>query len=478
MSIKDLHNKRVAVLGFGQEGQAVSRYLSNHNINCVVFDEKPYENWDENIRILIENQLGITTITGLGYLDKLTTFDYIFRSPGFWRKHPVLLAAETAAAKITSQTKWFMEHTPAITIGVTGTKGKGTTCSLIYEIIKRAQVSRHSSIVNAQLYLTGNIGKVQPLDFLDTLHTDDVVVYELSSFQLQDLETSPDYSVCLMVTSDHLNHHQTLHEYHEAKSTIAKYQTKHQSIVYNSDYLAANLIGKQGNGIKYQVTKQALDPMMQGALIDEKQNCITIQGQMLTSMVIDCSQRKLRGNHNLENIAAASLVAAQLGIEANIIEPTVKEFPGLEHRLQFVGTVQSVSYYNDSISTVPDTTIAAIHSFIEPVILIVGGSNKGIPYEHMVNDIIAQSNIKAVAIMGETGIIIDQLLQNKRFSKPIIGHANSSFAEILTAITALAEPGDAVLLSPASASFDMFKNYADRGNQFVAYVNSLSNPAQ
>lgn len=461
MNLKDLSNQTIAVLGVGQEGQAIARYLVSNQLRPIVIDEKDYQQWPEDIKTLItEHQLSYHD--GPKALQHLQNTKIIFRSPGFRRFHPALLAAEQNGAIITSQVKWFFEHCPAKIIGVTGTKGKGTTASLIYEILKEA---RHTNEFPHEVYLTGNIGKDQPLDFLETLLAEDIVVYELSSFQLQDLNKSPFIGICLMVTSDHLDHHQDLEEYHKAKAAICAYQQPHDWTIYNIDYPASQLIGRQGSGQKLEISSQAAPAA--GGFIDGEMIKLSLPADQLQ---INCNGRLLRGKHNLENIAAASLAAACLGISSTTILKVVRQFKGLEHRLEFVATKKGVSYFNDSISTVPETTMAAVQSFTEPIIVLLGGSDKGIPFDSLAEFLKKQRNIKAIITLGQTGQIIKSLLQGA--AQPVLGPFQS-MKQAVNEAAGLASAGDVVLLSPATASFDMFKNYADRGHQFVSEVSAL-----
>lgn len=466
MTISDLHNKRVAILGFGQEGQAIARYLHANGIAAEIIEEKDQSTWPiEAVEFIKESTMAIRV--GEDYQKLLPGYEVIFRSPGFRRTHPALLVAEANGTEITSQVRWFFAHCPAPIIGVTGTKGKGTTCSLTYEILKSAK-AKGETLTNGNVYLTGNIGKDQPLDLLGKLTKDDIVVYELSSFQLQDLQTSPHIGVCLMVTSDHLDHHESLAEYHSAKEAITKFQTNQDITIYNADYPATEQIGLLGDGQKYSITK--VGQTLSGAVIGT--DTITLYNVFAKETMLDCTQRKLHGAHNLENIAAAAIAAGKSGASADTIQQCIREFAGLEHRLQFVAKVDGVEYFNDSISTVPETTIAAIESFPGPVIVIVGGSDKGLSYELLASFLATKSNIKAIAAIGQTGKTIRRLVEQLGFSKPFI-ESGATFAETLANITKFAEPGDTVVLSPASASFDMFKGYADRGQQFMDYVKTL-----
>ncbi len=456
MIISDLTNKTVGIIGVGQEGQAIARYLVLHGLKPTIFDEKEYIDWPEEIRNVIAAH-DLNYRAGAEYLSSLSEQDVIFRSPGFRRLHPALVEAEQKGATITSQTKWFFKHCPAKIVGVTGTKGKGTTTALLYEILKSAHTG--------EVYLTGNIGKQQPLDFLENLTPADVVAYELSSFQLQDLTQSPNIGICLMVTSDHLDHHQSLEEYHQAKTAITAFQTAEDISISNIDYTPSKWIGEQGQGQKLLISAQ--QPVAHGAKIEGETIILNLSSKQLS---IDCTNRLLRGRHNLENIAAASLAAASLGISQEAIQETVEQFKGLEHRLQFVAVKNGVGYYNDSISTVPDTTIAAVNSFAEPVVVIVGGSDKGIPFDGLAKFLTDTEKVKAVITLGQTGAVIKQLLANA--GKPVLGPF-SSMTEAVKTAAEQAAAGDVVILSPATASFDMFKNYADRGQQFATAVETL-----
>ena len=448
MTVADLNSHKVGILGFGQEGQAVFAYLKKHGVSAVVFDE--------NAELV--SAANVIIRTGENYLDTITDCTLLFRSPGIWRNHPKIVEAEDNGIVITSQTKWFFENSPAKIIGVTGTKGKGTTSSLIYETLKAS---------GKNSYLTGNIGKIQPLELLDNLTETDLVVYELSSFQLQDLTQSPYIGVCLMVTSDHLNHHSNLSEYHSAKTAITAFQTESDIAIFNVDYEASKKIGELGKGKKFMIS--AKDTIKQGASIS---NDIVTVNTHEENFKMDFSNRKLRGAHNLENIAASVLVCSSLGINRTIIEKVANDFSGLEHRLQFVRTFNGISFYNDSISTVPDTTLAAVKAFNEPIHLLLGGSNKGLSYEQLSKDLAQQKNICSISLLGETGEEIKHLLQQNALKINLFGpYGKLDLA--LKEIYRIAKVGDVVLLSPASASFDMFKNYADRGNQFSELVKQL-----
>lgn len=454
MDAHHLKDKLVAILGYGKEGMAVTAYLLKHGVTPVLFDQRPWDDWQEIEKLEIK-KLGVNFIFGPDAFKELKGFDVAFRSPG------VKLGQVTSnKLLVTSQTKFFFEHCPAKIIGVTGTKGKGTTASLIYEILSvQSKIFNHKS----KIYLTGNIGKTQALDILDDLKPDDWVVYELSSFQLQDLDRSPHIGIVLMVTSEHLDYHQDQREYIEAKSAITKFQTADDLAIVNIDYENSAAIGKQGSGKKlYFSTIQHADSHVQGDTVYLKDQPLLNTGDL-----------QLKGRHNLQNVCAAVLAADAAGCGADDIKTAVAEFNGLEHRLEFVAEKNGIKYYNDSFSTTPETAIAAINAFQEPEILILGGSSKNSDFNELGKAIAGKKNIKAIILIGEEALKIENAISSAgAFGGQLIKGAKS-MEEIFTQISSAARKGDIVLLSPACASFDMFENYEDRGNQFKEQVERL-----
>lgn len=393
-------NKKVAILGWGVDSQDVEPWLCKQGADVTILDEK-------------EKPFG-----------DLSKYDILVRSPGVYRYRPELEGRE-----VTSKTKIFFDVCPGKIIGVTGTKGKGTTSTLIYEVLKAA---------GKDVYLGGNIGK-GIFEHLEEMDKDSLVVLELSSFQLIDLPKSPHVAVVLMTTSEHQDWHKSPDEYIEAKSKITQFQMPNDFVVYNKDYPNSVKIGMQGKGQKIAVS---------GA--DWK-------GEM-----------RLRGEHNRENVAAALAVAKIFDIQYSISNEVIKSFKGLEHRLEEVATVGGVTYFDDSFSTTPETTIAAIKAFTEPLILIAGGSEKGSDFTEMGKVISEAKNIKAVILIG---LMADRIQANIEGKKILRGAKN--MGEIMEQVKLVAESGDVVVLSPAAASFDMFKNYKDRGDQFKEEIKKL-----
>lgn len=408
-------NKKIAILGYGIEGQDAEKYLKKLGAEVTILDKK----FDKN------------------YLTNLGKFDIVVRSPGVYRYLPEIVKAENDGVEISSAIKIFFDNCPSKIIGVTGTKGKGTTSTLIYEILKKA---------GKDVYLAGNIGKPY-LELLPKLTKDSFVVMELSSFQLIDLTKSPHIAVVLNITVDHLDWHKDREEYVNAKKNIVRYQSASDWAVINGEYETPKSFVDETKAKVVYFSKQLLENKFKEKLL-------------------------LRGDHNLENIAAAVAVAKIIKVDETLIAETVRSFKGLEHRLELVGTVNGVTFYNDSFATGPQPTIAAINSFSEPETLILGGSDKGLSYQDLGNVINETKNIKNIILIGVTGPIIDKYLDsNLQFT--IYNLQKTNMAEIVKIAYKVAQPRGVVILSPASASFDMFKNYKDRGNQFKIAVHQI-----
>ena len=403
----------MAILGWGVDTQDVEPWLRGQGAEITILDEKK---------------------DGEPFGD-LSGFDVLVRSPGVYRFRKEIVEAEKKGTVVTSKMKIFFDVCRGKIIGVTGTKGKGTTATLIYEILKAA---------GTKVFLAGNIGTGIFAE-IEKIDEETWVVLELSSFQLIDLEKSPAIAVVLMVTREHQDWHKDEEEYVLAKANIVKFQQKEDWAVVNKDYPNSVRIGEMAEGIVMWITKNDLEG-------------------------IDKNEVRLRGEHNLENIVAAAAAARIAGAEEETIRQTVSDFKGLVHRLEEVAKVKGVSYFDDSFSTTPETTIAAINAFSEPVILIAGGSEKGSDFSELGRVISETKNIKAIILIGLMADRIEKSIENKKI-KILKGAKN--MREIFEMVKREAAEGDVVLLSPACASFDMFKNYKERGEEFKGEVRRL-----
>ena len=441
---------RVAILGYGVDGASATGYWHKLGAEITVCDEKT----DLLLPEYVNSQLGER------YLENLDTFDVIVRSPGI-RPDKITAANPNnpdILAKVTTAINEFFKHCPAPIIGITGTKGKGTTSTLISKILERA---------GKKVFLGGNIGTV-PLDFLDQVTADSWVVLELSSFQLIDFTYAPKIGVCVMVVPEHLNWHLNLKEYYDAKTNLFIHQTAEDIAVYNAGNQVSKRIAGAGASTKvpyYVPPKGELANTVHGAYVEGDQIC------MDGVIVCDVSDVALLGRHNLENVCAA-IAATWPIVKDNVaaIKLAIHEFSGMEHRLEFVREVDNVKYYNDSFATTPEATVAAIKAFSQPKVVILGGSDKGVPFFDVV-DAVIHNYVRRVIVIGETGEKIIELLVSRGYENITLG--GTTMTEIVKTAQHEAQAGDVVLLSTACASFGLFKDYKDRGNQFKEVVNSL-----
>lgn len=423
---------KLAIIGFGVEGQSAYRYWSKKTDDITICDLDPG----------IKLPAGTKAQLGENYLSDLARFDLVVRSPGI---RPDKL---TGARQTTTIIKEFFAKCPAPIIGVTGTKGKGTTSTLITKILEAAGKTVH---------LGGNIG-TPALDFLDKVKADDYVVLELSSFQLMDLDRSPQVAVCLMMAPDHLNWHPNMEEYIEAKSQIFRHQQADDLAVYSAKNDYSRQIGELSPGHHRPYLDEAGTYVKDGWV------------RLRDTKVIAIDQIGLIGPHNQENVCAA--VAAVWDIVGNVrpIQQAVGAFTGLPHRLELAGEVNGVRYYDDSFATTPETAIAAIRSFREPKVLILGGSDKGSEFDELARAV-AENEVRQAIVIGDVASKITKALDKVGFRAYVTGPA--SMREIVAAAVQAAEPDDVVLLSPGCASFGLFRDYKDRGDQFKASVKDL-----
>ncbi|MBI2026104.1 MAG: UDP-N-acetylmuramoyl-L-alanine--D-glutamate ligase [Candidatus Levybacteria bacterium] len=431
--MNDFKNKKIAVIGGGVEGVSSGKYLSKIGARVTILDK----------------------IQGENYLGSLKDFDLIVKSPGVKFE---TLEKYVSKDKITSQTKLFMDLCSSRIIGVTGTKGKGTTSSLIYEMLKKQ---------GFDAYLGGNIGNA-PFEFLDKLNTHSIVVLEMSSFQLTDVTKSPNIAVMLMVTSEHLDWHKDTDDYINAKRNILRFQTGKDFAVINKDYLPSRESDIETKGKIYFVSRE--DECERGCFV--KEGAIWIRDDGQDQKVINTKDILIPGEHNWENACAATVAAYLSGVSIQNIANILKTFKGLEHRLELTATINGVRYYDDSFATTPDSTIAAIKAFVEPEILILGGSTKNADFKELGKTILNAKNIKAIIGIGVEWERIKEKLVGLSPDVLVLEGAVNMQA-IVKGASKLAVDGDVVLLTPACASFDMFKNYKDRGEQFKKEVGKL-----
>ncbi len=445
-----LHQRRIALLGLGVENRALARFLHAHQIPFAVCDAR-----DPTIPVEGVQQWRI----GEGYLDNLTDFDLLFRTPGLPTLDPRLCAARRCGVEVSSQTRLFLQLCPAPVLGITGTKGKGTTTALLHDLL--------ATDPSARVFSGGNIGR-PPLEFIDELQPTDRVVLELSSFQLQDLDQSPHIAVVLSVTEDHLDYHADRAEYVDAKKPVCRYQTSDDILIVNRDCPTARTFVDESPATLWAFSTTA--PSIPGAWIDDGQLWACCSGTQPTA-ICPVADIPLRGRHNWSNVAAAVAGALAFGAPATHFAEAIRSFAGLPHRLEYVAERDGVTYYNDSLATTVDAACAAIRAFDVPLLLIAGGASKGADFSAL-GAAIAEANVRAVLLIGQEAPRIAAAVQQVGAGE--IVHCCRDLAQALDAARRLAQTGDVVLLSPACASFDQFASYAERGDLFKQLVRAPS----
>lgn len=453
---KNIKGKKVAVIGLGVSNKPLIEYLYDLGANITVFDNRQQEKIDEDIWEIVENYKLPFSI-GEEYLSKLKGFDYIFRSPSCRPDLPEIIEEVERGAILTSEIEQVLKLTPCKTIGITGSDGKTTTTSLIYEILKR----KH------RCFLGGNIG-IPLFTKIADMKPEDIVVLELSSFQLMNMNLSTDIAVVTNITPNHLNVHKDYQEYIDSKANIFTHQNENGLLIINYDNDITRNFSKIANGkVKYFTRREKLP---NGVIFDS--GVIKSCDNDLRRHVISQKDIKIRGMHNIENICAAIAATEDL-VDAETQKQAISEFTGVEHRLEFVREINGAKWYNDSIASSPNRTIAGLNSYDERIILIAGGRDKHLDYEPIAKPII--DNVRVLIVMGETADkiknAVENELKNQNKQMPIIKVKNVQEA-VLEAKTH-AQSGEVVLFSPASTSFDMFKNFEERGKKFKEEVMKL-----
>ena len=394
---------------------------------------------------------------GTHAFDSLTEFEHIFRSPGIPLTRPDLKSALDSGTNFTSVIKFFFQKCPCRIIGVSGTKGKGTTTALTYEILKAA---------GRDVHIGGNIGD-SPMGFLDELTPESLVVLELSSFQLEDLQASPHIAIVLNITRDHLDYHPNVEAYRSSKESLIRFQTAQDFAIINGDYEGSRKFADLGGGKKlfYSRKEQTDLPADADAHLDGKKLIVLGEEIGTTDDIM------LRGTHNYENVLPACMAAKLLDVPNDVIRKTLRKFQGLPHRLELVcKSSQGTQYFNDSFSTTPETSIAGIRAFQEPLFLIAGGSEKHSDFGEWARICASHENLKMVLLMGDTAERMEAELQDaieQVERKNVLDVVRvKNLQDAFAFLGGQNKDGAVVLMSPACASFGLFENYKQRGKIF------------
>lgn len=453
----EIKGKYVAVMGMGVSNTPLVRYLMDLDANITVFDKKSEDELDKSLIEEYETQ-GVKFSLGENYLDNLQGYDVIFRTPGIRPDIPALQKEVERGAILTSEIEMLIELCPSKVIGVTGSDGKTTTTTLIYKML--CEEGYHC-------YLGGNIGTPLFAE-IDKMQPEDIVVLELSSFQLMTLKKSPNISIVTNVSPNHLDVHKSYDEYIDAKKNVFTYQNSNDIVVLNYDNDITREFAVEAKGeVRFFSVREKLE---KGVILE--QNTIKIVNESEKIDVIDIQEILLLGMHNVEN-ACTAIAAVKDLVSLESIRNVLRTFKGVEHRNEFVRELNGVKWYNDSIGSSPTRTIAGLASFKEKVILIAGGYDKHLDYTNMGKYIV--DHVKALILMGQTKEKIKKAtiaeLESREMNMPI--YECQTLEEVVNTANQIAQKGDIVFFSPASASFDMFKNFAERGNLFKDLVNNL-----
>jgi len=455
---KDIKSKKVAVLGIGISNIPLIKYLINLGVNVTAFDK----NTSDNLIDALSQLKGLPVQYSLGndYLTRLNDFDIIFRTPGMRPDLPELVEAVARGAELTSEMEIFLKLCPAQVFAVTGSDGKTTTTTLIYKILTEEGYN---------CWLGGNIG-TPLLSNIDDVKETDKVILELSSFQLMTIKNCPSIAIITNISPNHLDVHKSLNEYIDAKKNIFINQTTKDKLILNYDNDITRSFGNETKGdcvYFSRINNLDVGVVYQNGKIIVKSNEKEVE-------IVDVESIKIPGIHNIENYMAATAATIDF-VRPKTIKKIATTFNGVEHRIELVRELNGIKFYNSSIDSSPSRTIAALSTFKNKVILIAGGKDKGIPYD-TIGQIIAEK-VKCLLLIGATAPRIEEAFNNYIHQKDIESEVKiihcETYDEIVNQAYAEATSGDCIILSPASTSFDMFKNFEHRGNVFKELVNKL-----
>lgn len=482
--MKNWTNTRVLILGAARQGIALARWLSRHASFVTLSDSRSLEALSSAQTSVADTN--VKWAVGGHPLELLDDTDLLCISGGVPLTLPIVLEAFKRGIPVSNDSQIFMEVVPCKTIGITGSAGKTTTTTLVGEMGKidhRPQTTDHvsSSIVHRpRSFVGGNIG--DPLiNYVDDMQKDDIAILEISSFQLEQMTISPNIAAVLNVTPNHLDRHGTMEEYTKAKARILDFQNENDiAILCRDDDGSWNLRDKvKGKLLSFSLRE--LDENLNGTYL--KDGFLMLQEGKNKQQLIHREKIQLRGDHNVSNVLAAFAIGYAAGFKLESMVEAVENFRGVAHRLEFVRELNGVKWYNDSIATAPERSMADIYSFDEPIVLMLGGRDKNLPWNEIAK--LIHQRVDHLVVFGEAGEMIQQTVTSvKSESGALIGKAVSkrsvdirrakNLEEAVAQAAEVASAGDVVLFSPGGTSFDEFKDFEERGEAFRKWVLELS----
>jgi len=460
--MKNWRGSKVLIIGAARQGLALARYLASHGAQVVLNDQRD----QDALRSAQEELAGldITWRCGGHSLDLLEGVDLVCPSGGVSLSLPLVVEALRRSIPISNDSQIFMEIVPCRVVAITGSAGKTTTTTLVGRIMREG-------FSGGRVYVGGNIG-LPLIDFVDEMTDHDLVVMELSSFQLELMRRSPDVAAVLNITPNHLDRHGTMQAYQEAKAQLLTFQSPQSAAVLGHGDPGAWSLRSQVKGRLFSFGFERPPASGEGTGLEGDWLVLYKDGQRLELMPQQAIA--LRGAHNVLNVLAACAVAAASGFGPEAMREGVKDFAGVDHRLQWVRRWNGVDWYNDSIATAPERSMASIQSFSEPLVLLAGGRDKNLPWEEFAR--LVRQRIKHLVLFGEAAALIGQ---NVDRCPPASADRLQSVVhcrglqEAVQAAANVAEPGDVVLLAPGGTSFDEFKDFEERGEWYKTWVNAL-----
>lgn len=457
----DWMNKQVLVIGAARQGLALVRYLASQGAIVTLNDGRSEQELQSSKDQL--EDLPIRWVLGEHPLELLRGTDLVCVSGGVPLDIPLIVEAANQNIPLSNDSQIFMEIVPCTVIGITGSAGKTTTTTLLGDIAKKA-CGKYRKI-----WVGGNIGN--PLiNEVEEMSNDDLVILELSSFQLELMTISPNIAAILNITPNHLDRHGTLAAYTTAKANILQHQTSNDSAILNRDdpgsFGLRHLVN--GNLVSFGFTPITEDH--NGSYIENDAVWVTNNG--ISEEICKLDEITLPGKHNISNVLAASAISQVAGLNKEAIRAAILEFKGVPHRLQFVRESNGIRWINDSKATTPEGSMAAIQAFSDPIVLLLGGKDKNLPWENLLQ--LVNQKVDHIILFGDAsekihGYLKDMKFQNQKFTLDICNHLQDA---VITA-SKIAEPGDIVLLSPGGTSYDEFKDFEERGEKFQLWVQQL-----
>lgn len=455
----DWTGKHVLILGAARQGLALARWLSRHGANVTLNDSRHEDDLISAKKSL--SDVNVTWAAGGHPLELLDKTEALCISGGVPLTLPIVEEAVKRGIPLSNDSQIFMEVVPCKTVGITGSAGKTTTTTLVGDMTKFAKGDR--------AFVGGNIG--DPLiNYVDDMKADDLAVLELSSFQLDQMTISPNIAAILNITPNHLDRHGTMEAYTNAKARILEFQSANDTAILGRDDKGAWSLKDRVRGNLLTFSLQDLEEGLNGTYLHD--GLLSLRDGFAYVPLLMREKVQLRGDHNIANVLAAFAIGHAAGFKLDDMLEAVEEFRGVPHRLELVRELRGVRWYNDSIATAPERAAAAVHAFSEPIVLMLGGRDKNLPWGDLAK--LIHERVDHVVVFGEAGEMIQKTVTAYSGVGTVDIRRAETLKEAVTLAAEVASAGDVVLLSPGGTSFDEFNDFAERGEAFRKWVSELS----